>query len=165
MWPGSIVEWAQVLALVVQTVIMFVAVRSIWPKKIRTVVYPTFRNIDESNPMETRHEWYLAVRNLGPDGITDVKVSELPDGESWFDSFPKKARVPSWGEGYIGVDSCMHIPLGNLPNDSDGNLASHLEWVCYIKIKYRTLKGVLVTERKPVSYGPVSQKLKSLRGT
>lgn len=170
MWPDSIVEGAQIAALVVQTVIMVVAVWSIWPKKTKVVVYLEHGNM--TDPIGMRHEWHLVVRNLGPHGITDVRVSELPQGNTWFDKFPQRDRVLSWGESYLGANCRFPIPVGNLPEVSDedtetiknGELPPIFKWVDHLKVQYRTANGRLVTERMSVSFGPVSQKMKWFRG-
>ena len=166
-WPDSIVAGAQVAALVVQTVIAFVAVWSIWPKKTKVIVYLTHGNM--TDPHRMRHEWHLVVRNLGPRGITDVKVSELPKGNSWFDKFPKKDRVLSWGESYLDVGGCFLIPLGNIADEDteaikNGELPPAFKWIDHLKVQYRTSHGRLVTERMSVSFGPVSQKMKWFKG-
>lgn len=166
MWPDSIVEWVHIAALVVQSVIAFVAVRGIMPKKTKIVVYLNHENI--THPLGPYHEWHLVVRNLGPHGITDVKVCELPKGNTWLDKFPKRDRVLSWGESYLGADCRFLIPLGNLPEEGDedaeaiknGELPPIFKWVDHLKVQYRTANGNLVTERMSVSFGPVSQKMK-----
>ncbi len=170
MWPNNIIEWAHILALPVQIVIASVAVWAIKPKRTKVVVYLKHGNM--TDPIGMLHEWHLVVRNLGPHGITDVKVCELPQGNTWFDKFPRRDRVLSWGESYLGADCPFLIPLGNLPEEGDeeveaiinGELPPIFKWVDHLKVQYRTANGRLVTERMSVSFGPVSQKMKWFRG-
>ena len=183
--PNSFLAWVQVVAIpagvLINSVIAYIAVRSVLPKQQRLAAYlvnkteQTEGTLGQTRTISTTNIWSIGIKNLGPNDVVDVRIPDTPDESRWWKSFPNvfypfrqtPAQLSEWEASYIPVDgeALILLDLGYRGTDAQKELVlSNDPVIENLKVEYKTLEGRTKRASLRVSYSSLRAFIRSLYG-
>ena len=183
--PNSLLGWVQVVAIpvgvLINSVIAYIAVRSVLPKQQRLAAYlvheteQTERPLGQTRTISTTNIWSIGIKNLGPNDVVDVKIPDIPNESRWWKSFPNilypfrrtSAQLSEWEASYIPVDgeALILLDFGYRGTDAQKRLIlSNDPLIENLKVEYKTLEGRTKRASLSVSYSTLRAFIRSLYG-